>query len=529
MAPNRVNIVPVKPDSPILNSGQLYNQQILNASPSLNTASPEKPAIANSGPIPQPQNNKNIPSNTNNSQSVLRVEPAPTNNPVASSGDNAQPSSASASIPKPNNTVVSPNIEVARANLSQTFDTGNIDHAIPQIEVLTKQEYQDYLGDGLFLGSAVNSAQSIKDMLAKIEKKTGNRSAIIYVISRPEQLELVLITASGKIIHHSVREANRSDLIELAKKFRDEITNPRKRNTNTYLEPAQKLYNWLIKPLESELESAKIETILFSLDAGLRTLPVAALHDGKQFLVEKYSLSLIPSISLTNTNYQSLSGASVLAMGASLFSQQLPLPSVPLELQTIISTWPGKSFLNESFTLKNLKSVRSDTPYQIIHLATHGEFKPGTSNNSYIQLWDTQLQLNQMRELGWNNPPVELLVLSACRTAVGDDGAELGFGGLAVQAGVKSALASLWYVSDEGTLGLMSEFYSQLRNAAIKSEALRQAQIAMLRGKTKIESGQLRGPGLTSVMLPGERKNQANTTLSHPYYWSGFTMIGSPW
>ncbi|OCR01790.1 CHAT domain-containing protein [Oscillatoriales cyanobacterium USR001] len=485
----------------------------------------------------QPQNNNSVSGNLGNSQPILSVETNRGNNPPPpepsakapppSERNSAPPPSAPP--PNPNKAGAPPAIEVARANLSQTFDTGNIEVAVPQIEVLTQQEYQDYLGAGLSLGSAANSAQSIKDMLAKIEKQTGNRSGIIYAIARPDQLELVLITANGKITHRTVREANRAVLVETAQQFRDEITNQIKRNTTTYLAPAQKLYNWLIEPLEEDLKNAKIDTILFSLDAGLRTLPVAALHDGKQFLVEKYSLALIPSISLTNTNYQRLSGASVLAMGASLFSDKSPLPAVPLELQTIISKWPGKSFLNELFTLKNLRSVRSATPYQIIHLATHGEFKPGTANNSYIQLWDTQLQLNQMRELGWSNPPVELLVLSACRTAVGDEGAELGFGGLAVQAGVKSALASLWYVSDEGTLGLMSEFYSQLRNAAIKSEALRQAQIAMLRGETKIESGQLRGPGLVSVMLPAGEKNQTNITLAHPYYWSGFTMIGSPW
>jgi CHAT domain-containing protein len=340
----------------------------------------------------------------------------------------------------------------------------------------------------------------------------------------------VLISANGEIIHRTVREANRQTLIETANQFRTEITNPVKRRSTTYLAPAQKLYQWIVKPLENELQTQKINTLLFSMDAGLRTLPVAALHDGQQFLVEKYSLSLIPSLSLTDSTYKRLSGASVLAMGASIFPNKSPLPAVPLELQTIAATWPGQSFLNEAFTLRNLKSIRSQTPYQIIHLATHGEFKPGAASNSYIQLWDAPLQLDQLRELGWRNPPVELLVLSACRTAVGDNGAELGFGGLAVQAGVKSALASLWYVSDEGTLGLMAEFYSQLRNATIKSEALRQAQIAMLRGQTKIESGQLRGPGLvTAVKLPENQQNPINTTLSHPYYWSGFTMIGSPW
>jgi CHAT domain-containing protein len=125
---------------------------------------------------------------------------------------------------------------------------------------------------------------------------------------------------------------------------------------------------------------------------------------------------------------------------------------------------------------------------------------------------------------------VELLVLSACTTAVGDEDAELGFAGLAVQAGVKSALASLWYVSDAGTLGLMSEFYQQLRTAPIKAEALRQAQLGMLKGKVRLQDGRLHNSGsLQGTPLPGELVARGDKNLSHPYYWAAFTMIGSPW
>src|SRR4028118_414077 len=240
-------------------------------------------------------------------------------------------------------------------------------------------------------------------------------------------------------------------------------------------------------------------------------------------------------------------------MGASKFTDQKPLPAVPIELSTIVGNqtigssnrellssgqsspsteglWSGKSFLNEGFTLANLKSQRTKEPFGIIHLATHGEFKAGTPNNSYIQLWDTRLPLDQLRQLGWKNPPVELLVLSACRTAVGDEKAELGFGGLAVAAGVKSAVASLWYVSDEGTLGLMSEFYEQLKTAPMKAEALRQAQIAMIKGQVRFEGGQLLTTGSRgAVPLPPELAQGGEKNLSHPAYWAAFTMIGSPW
>ena len=175
-----------------------------------------------------------------------------------------------------------------------------------------------------------------------------------------------------------------------------------------------------------------------------------------------------------------------------------------------------------------MKTQRKNQPFGIIHLATHANFQPGEVNNSYIQLWNSKLTLNQLSSLGWNNPPVELLVLSACRTALGNEEAELGFAGLAVQAGVKSALGSLWYVSDRGTLGLMTEFYQELKQAPTKSEALRQTQVAMLQGKVYISGGKLMADS-DSVPLPTELAKLGDQNFKHPYFWSAFTMIGNPW
>jgi CHAT domain-containing protein len=253
--------------------------------------------------------------------------------------------------------------------------------------------------------------------------------------------------------------------------------------------------------------------------------------------VEKYSLGSVPSISLTNTRYKALKDSQVLAMGASEFEAWRKynwgdLPAVPAELNVITQQlWSGKPFLNEQFTLDNLKAQSRQQSFGIIHLATHAKFQPEDASNSYIQLWDTQLKLNELRELGWNQPPqVELLILSACSTALGDKDAELGFGGLAVQAGVKSALGSLWLSNDEGTLALMSKFYEQLSQSdvTIKAEALRRAQVAMIKKQVRLENGQLQGVGKQgAIPLPPELAGYME--FSHPYYWSGFTMIGSPW
>lgn len=288
--------------------------------------------------------------------------------------------------------------------------------------------------------------------------------------------------------------------------------------------------------MAAELTALNIDNLIVIPASGLRSVPFAALHDGKEFLVEKYSLSVMPSLSLTDTNYDDISDDQILAMGASVFEDKAPLPAVPVELESIAPPSEGKSFLNQDFTLGNLRAQREIRPFGIIHLATHSEFQPGEPKNSYIQLWDTKLRIDQMQQLRWNEPPVNLLVLSACSTALGDAEAELGFAGLAVASGAKSALASLWEVSDEGTLGLMTEFYRQLRaprgggNLTIKAEALRRAQLQMLRGRVRLQDGMLRVEGVSvSLTLPPEIASRGDRVLSHPYYWAAFTMIGNPW
>ncbi|MEM9165247.1 MAG: CHAT domain-containing protein, partial [Cyanobacteria bacterium P01_F01_bin.4] len=190
--------------------------------------------------------------------------------------------------------------------------------------------------------------------------------------------------------------------------------------------------------------------------------------------------------------------------------------------------WPGDFLLNETFTPDLLISSRQRKPYGIVHLATHGEFQAGSVDNSYIQFWDQRLGVDQLRALQLNSPPVELMVLSACRTALGNEEAELGFAGLAVQTGVKTALASLWKVDDIGTAGLMTQFYSSLREEPIKAEALRQAQLAMLRGDIRIQSERLVWSG-GEIMLPPELVNSTGDDFIHPYFWASFTVIGSPW
>jgi CHAT domain-containing protein len=344
--------------------------------------------------------------------------------------------------------------------------------------------------------------------------------------SPSDRLELILITTQGNPIRRSTN-ATRAEVLKIAKQFRSTLTNPTDRFG--FRTPAQKMYQWLVAPIEQDLQKHNIKNLAYIMDAGLRRIPLAAMHDGKEFIVERYSVGLMPSLSLTDTRYVDVRTTQVLAMGADHFTDQKPLPAVPIELSTLTGQlWHGKSYLNDTFTLSNLQSARNEAPFGILHLATHAQYQPGDPNNSYIQLWDTKLRLEQLRQLGLHKPPVELLVLSACRTALGDEKNELGIAGLAAQAGAKSVLGSLWYVSDEGTLGLMIEFYEQLKQNPLKAEALRRTQLAMLKGEVRLEGGKL-VTSRESFPLPPHLANRGDTNLTHPYYWSAFTMIGSPW
>ncbi len=417
---------------------------------------------------------------------------------------------------------------VSRSDVAGAIDSGNLSEATAALDIMFSEELGDYIQKPVIINR--KSFRDIQRTVGGISNLTRSKTAIIYLFGRPEQLDIIMVPVNGEPIYRRVPQAAGSLLLATHHRFSDEITNPTRRYRHTYLADARQLYDWIIAPIASELETRGIDTLLFSMDVGLRSLPIAALHDGQQFLVEKYRLALIPSINLTDTSYSSLKDAEVLAMGASQFPDNRSLPGVALEIASITKAWEGVSFLNENFTLENLKEQRQARGFRVIHLATHAEFVPGEPKNSYIQLADQKLTLDRLSELRWNDPPVDLLVLSACRTAVGDDRAELGFAGLAVQAEVKTALATLWYVSDEGTLTLMTEFYHILKQVPIKAEALRQAQIAMIHNQTRIQNGQLILENINkTIPLPPELANQPRPNLQHPYYWAPFTMIGSPW
>ncbi|MGD1850756.1 MAG: CHAT domain-containing protein [Cyanophyceae cyanobacterium] len=418
--------------------------------------------------------------------------------------------------------------------------TPNPNVTVERLERVWEGQYEEHFDRDL--EATVHTPGTISATLRRARVQTGRRSAVLYAMPEPYGLELRLVTEDGEVVTEMVPAANDKAIPPVVQQLRQSITNPleRKVGSDRYLIPAQQLYQWMMAPVAQALEDADIDVVIFCMGESLRAVPFAALHDGQQFLVEKYAVAQIPGFSLFDARHRSLKDEQVLAMGASEFQSQVPLPGVPVELETILGLgnagsgaaepWEGASFLNSQFTLKALQEEHQTGDFGIIHLATHAEFRSGKSDQSYIQLWSEQLTLDRLIALDWTDPKVELLVLSACQTAVGDSEAEMGFAGLAVNSGVRSALASLWVVSDRGTLALMSEFYRQLKETPTRVDALRETQLAMLRGEVAVEGDRItRGPRGGTIVLPQILRANGRESLSHPYYWSAFSMIGNPW
>ena len=418
-----------------------------------------------------------------------------------------------------------------------------------QLEEKSTAQFQAYLSSSDPIGIA--TLGDVQNTLTQVAQVSHQNPGLIYVYYRPnaaheaafrpsasqqnqpdDELEIVLVTAEGTPIRKRQWGVTRDQVDQVAAEFRRQATSQFS-TPRDYLPPAQQLHQWMIAPIKKELEQQEITSLSFIMADGLRTIPIAALHDGQNFLIENYSLGLMPTFSLTEvdlTNRQSeKTNPRVLAMGASKFATQATLPAVESELALISKgSRLDNAFLNERFTLNNLQSQIASHQYDILHLATHASFESGNINQSYIQLWNDQLSLADIDTLGLSQSDIDLIILSACSTALGDRNSEYGFAGLAINAGSQSALASLWPVSDEGTLGFMAQFYQYLPTANIRADALRAAQINMLEGKVGIDRGQIYGPDTDPITIP-QLAQSGSWDFSHPFYWSAFTIIGNPW
>jgi filamentous hemagglutinin family protein len=512
------------------------------------TSTPSEPTLTPSDPASEtsPQtpiaNNPN-PSN-NNVHIPNEIEPAdPTLDPPADPTP-TQNTDTTNSDTNSTTTFVPTNLDAT------TFDPlalGTPDEIAETIEADLEAEFENDADDDLNDdGDERLTVAQIKETLQGLEAETGRRGAIVYASTIQqnedgrEHVILALVTPYEATIVRTVTLDDDQTLEELVQDFQTQLLDPRARRFDGYKRPAQKLYDILVRPIEDDLDSLDLDLLIYAVDAGLRHIPLAALHDGDQFLIERYSIGSIPSLGLTDTRYRRLREGRALAMGADQFplTNQAALPAVPFELDAIVADrpteintldpvgiWPGQTFLNEDFTFDNLIKQRNTQPYDIVHLATHASFQ---GSDAYIELWDSPRSLDEFREAEWYAPPtVELLVLSACQTARGSEEAERGFAGLAVRSGVKSALASLWSVSDIGTLAMMAGFYHALPDVPLKAEAVQAAQLAMLRGEITPEGDAIIVDGRRVPLPPAYHGFSGE--FSHPYYWAAFSLVGSPW
>jgi len=383
---------------------------------------------------------------------------------------------------------------------------------------------------GLERENSIGSVSELQTVLKQAAEQGRGRAALLYWWWREGQLTLGLIlprnpgeqTAFVKTVG-----VGQSEVQKTINEFVFTIKDPRQRHMQSYRPSAQKLYSWLVSPIEQILQENQIDTIILVPDEKFRTLPYRALWNGQEYFIERYRLVQIPSINLANFDLlsQGLS-RNLVAMGASEFGgRDAPLPAVPVELQQVAQVNQGELRLNEQFTFADFVENWRKYPGRAIHIATHAEFTPA---RSYIQFWDRPVSFQDLRGQ-LNRTRSELVVLSACRTSIGDSYSELGFGGLALRMGAKRAIASLWYVEDEATFVLMNDFYRRLQGSQtipIQSEALRQAQLAMIRGKSRIDNRQLVGEGY-AIALPATLR-QSDRNFTHPYHWAGFNMIGNP-
>ncbi|MGB3637395.1 MAG: tetratricopeptide repeat protein [Rivularia sp. (in: cyanobacteria)] len=384
--------------------------------------------------------------------------------------------------------------------------------------------------------------------VADIVKAQPN-TVMVYPFVLEDKLWLLLY--SGDVAKKFEVKVSRSELGNTVKQFRDLMEEC---ETRAYcgaediakIKPvSQKLYNWLIKPLEGELKENKVKNLVFALDRVTRYVPMSALYDGKQYLIENYTIYNVLSADLTDTNSRlpaKIQDTKVLAMGVSDAVGGFPaLNNVPKEVDNIVRSsskdkgiYPGKEYLNKSFNSQTLSENLGYKNHNILHLATHGKFVPGREEASYLLLGNgDKLAIPKIKTLvDLNN--IHLVVLSACQTALAaprQDGVEIASLAYSfLNTGAKSVIASLWQVADSSTSDLMQNFYSNLANnkqSITKAEAMRLAQLQLLYNKDVTMSDIKRAGGLIPEEIPSSGKKSESKTFAHPYYWAPFVLIGN--
>ncbi|MBH8554029.1 CHAT domain-containing protein [Nostocaceae cyanobacterium CENA357] len=371
-------------------------------------------------------------------------------------------------------------VELLLQSQSGKLDEKILDKARQRIEALQLAELDNFFQEACLQGQSVT--------LDKVVDQDNPTAAILYPIILPNQFQ-VIVKIPNKPLRHYSTNISQLEVDKVLAQVQKTLVDPAA--TNAVKIQSQQIYNWLIKPIESELSASGVKTLVFVLDGALRNLPMSSLYDGQQFLVEKYAIAL--SVGLQLQNPKPLVRQQLRALTAGLiqpppnFPNFAPLPGIESEVQLIASAGVSTTnLLNQNFTSKALENEVNTSPFNVIHLATHGQFS-SRAENTFILAADGPINVTQfdtfLRGQDETQPGVvELLVLSACQTAAGDNRAALGLAGAAVRAGARSTLASLWQIDDESTALFVGSFYRGLKDGNItKAEALRRAQLQLLK------------------------------------------------
>jgi len=424
--------------------------------------------------------------------------------------------------------------------------TAYLRRAMDTVELNKQSELQDYLGDRC----------TIETVKGGNEAGVPAETAVLYPIIFRDRIELLLETGDG-ITRKSTRVSDsvvRGTAMDFASNLRD--------GNDDYLAQSKQLYDWLFRPFENLMAERGIKTLVVVPDSSLRLIAMGALHDGNRFAIEKFAISTVTGLSMTNTGVppaqamksliagaaefgsvvDKLSPATVgqifaaedstiatnrglskkrtvrsvrgldrsivssggdLTMRANALRKALALPGVGGEINAVSRILPGVSMLNSAFTVDDFRRSAESGAYRIVHIASHGVFG-GSANTSYILAYDDVLTMDGLQALlksdQFRKNPIELLTLSACETAEGDDRSPLGISGAAIKARAKSVLGTLWPVEDTAARKVMEKFYVGITASHLsKAEALRQAQLELIRSKEFV----------------------------HPFFWAPFVLIGN--
>ncbi|WP_414574028.1 CHAT domain-containing protein [Nostoc sp. CCY 9925] len=372
----------------------------------------------------------------------------------------------------------------------------DLDKARQRIEALQVAELDNFFREACLSNQFV--------LLDKVVDRDNPNTAIFYPIILDNYLQIIIKLPKQPLIHKT-SQVNRQQVEQVITKIRETIVEP---DANLQFQAvSQQLYNWLIKPVETDLKNSKVNTLVFIPDGLLRNIPMSALYDGREYLVQKYSVVISPGLQLFPPKPLGQKKLNALAGGLSQPPKNekfAALPYVKVELKLIQESGVSTTtLLDKNFTSTTLGKTINAQPFKVVHLATHGQFS-SKAKDTFILAADGRINVSELNSLLKSREqkltePVELLVLSACETAQGDNRAVLGLAGVALRAGARSTLASLWQIGDESTALFVSEFYHQLTTGKTTAEALREAQLKLL----------------------------SSSQYTRPLYWATYVLVGN--